>query len=345
VAEICRHAQLSNGVFYRYYRNKEQIFKQLLEEFLERFREDFNALAGRSISMRLKKFIEIVIGAGKKYRKMITVFREGQYRYPEFEKHLRNLYIDGLIQIYEREISESEYLYITSIIRFLSIRSIYNQLFIDFDEVQAMIEEGFFLVSVRKERKIFAPTPQPLVIRETDRTRDRLIRAGIELFGDKGFYNVDVYEIAKTAGFSVGTFYIHFTSKETFLREIVDLIGRQTRRFITNNLDISLNRLELELQGMYLFLLQFSKNQNYYEIVREAEFVINESVSEYYDRFERGYLKRLSDTKTYNPRMMANALMGISHYLGIETFFSPTIRDEKKIILELGKFLREGIKK
>jgi AcrR family transcriptional regulator len=239
---------------------------------------------------------------------------------------------------------------VTSGVRFVTIRSLYDQLRPPLlqprrqEAVQGMIEKGVFRLPLRDPGRIFVRDPRRLEERERDRTRDRLIEAGIELFGDKGFYNVNVYEIARAAGFSVGTFYLHFPAKESFLSEIVALIGRRTRRFITINLDPALNRLETELQGMQLFLAHFASNRNYYEIVREAEFVVNDAARLYYDRFEQGYLKGLRDTREFDPRTMANALLGLSHYLGIETFFSRTIRDPEAVILVLGRFLGEGLR-
>jgi len=349
VAEICRHAGLSNGVFYRYFRSKEEIFKELSERFLESFRQDLGAVDGPTVSVRLERFLSIVMGAAVKYRPSVTVFREGQYRFPEYEKKLRELYLDALARTYRREVSESEYLYATSGVRFVTIRTLYNQLPAQSREperraeLQDMIQKGVFRVPLGDAGRIFVRNPRQVEDSERDRTRDRLIETGIELFGEKGFYNVNVYEVARGAGFSVGTFYIHFPSKEAFLSEIVELIGRRTRRFITVNLDPSLNRLETELQGMQLFLTHFRRNRNYYEIVREAEFVVNETARRYYDSFERGYLKNLQDTRSVQLRTVANALVGLSHYLGIETFFSRTIRDPEAVILDLGRYLSEGI--
>ncbi len=66
---------------------------------------------------------------------------------------------------------------------------------------------------------------------------------------------------------------------------------------------------------------------------------------EYYDKFEQGYLKGLKDIKDYDQRTVANALIGISHYLGIEILFSKNITDQKKVIMDLGRYLLQGIKK
>jgi hypothetical protein len=108
-----------------------------------------------------------------------------------------------------------------------------------------------------------------------------------------------------------------------------------------------MNRLEQELQGMYLFLLYFQRNRQYYSIVREAEFVVDDEVNNYYNTFEAGYLKDLERIKfqgAKSKKVLANALLGISHYFGIEVLFSENIKDEKNVIQKFGPLMRDGIK-
>jgi hypothetical protein len=72
---------------------------------------------------------------------------------------------------------------------------------------------------------------------------------------------------------------------------------------------------------------------------------VNNKVKDYYDNFEKGYLKNLNDVKDYDHSVIANFLMGISHYLGIETLFSRSAEDKKSIIKELGTLLYSGMEK
>ncbi len=39
--EICRNTSLSNGIFYRYFKNKEEVFIELLDQFLFYFEQIF----------------------------------------------------------------------------------------------------------------------------------------------------------------------------------------------------------------------------------------------------------------------------------------------------------------
>jgi AcrR family transcriptional regulator len=347
VAEICRHARLSNGIFYRYYTEKEEIFRELLDRYLSIISEKLCDLPGRSVEARLSQFIAALVGQVVHNRGLVSVYREGQYRFPGYEKRLRDIYMDAISRVYGRPVTETEYLYAVSGVRFVAIRRLYNKAPIDQKLLQDAVMNGIFTAPLRSKERIFAVRPRALEAEEKT-SQSRLIDAGIKLFGKRGYYNINVYDVAREAGFSVGTFYVYFPTKEAFLAEIVRLIGRRTRHFISQNLDVGLNRLEQELQGLHLFLLYFGKNREYYSIVREAEFVVNDEVKEYYNGFERGYLKDLAQTRARDPqkkRIIANALLGLSHYFGIDYFFSKTIKDERSAILQLGELLCRGIKR
>jgi AcrR family transcriptional regulator len=53
IAEICREAEVSNGVFYRYYSNKGELVRDLLDEFLAQFEAELQAIDGDSPDQRL----------------------------------------------------------------------------------------------------------------------------------------------------------------------------------------------------------------------------------------------------------------------------------------------------
>ncbi|MBL9076184.1 MAG: TetR family transcriptional regulator C-terminal domain-containing protein [Planctomycetes bacterium] len=57
--------------------------------------------------------------------------------------------------------------------------------------------------------------PRDLLARDTD-TRDRLLAAGADLFGKKGFNGCGLSEVLAQAGVPKGSFYHYFASKEEF---------------------------------------------------------------------------------------------------------------------------------
>ncbi len=52
--------------------------------------------------------------------------------------------------------------------------------------------------------------------------RDNLLQAGRKEFYEKGFARASIPDIAKLADVGVGTFYLHFDSKETLFKEIIN---------------------------------------------------------------------------------------------------------------------------
>lgn len=344
VANICREAGVSNGVFYRYYPGKEAIFEDLLEDFLTSFGGDLQEVGGTSREERLSSFIATVSGAARRYAGQVTMFREGQYRRPLYERRLRELYIGTLEEILARQVDEAEYLYVLSGLRFISTRSLYHDLPIDASILLELIEEGVF-----PEGATLPLREPPLPERpgegeeKAPDSGEALLNAGLKLLGQKNFFDVQVTDIARAAGFSVGTFYKRFESKEAYLAEIVHRIGSKTRHYLTEHAPVQGNRLDREVHGMWNFLSYFRHHREYYDIVREAEFVVPEAVRDYYDAFERGYAGTLPSFPEGKRRLVANFLMGLSHYLGIEVLFSDRAENPKALIERLGVLLERGI--
>ena len=102
VAQICRTAGISNGAFYRYYDGKEAIFRDLLDEFLTRFAADLAAIHEPTPAERPRRFIEVVSGVVRRYAGQVAVFCEGQYRNPEYERRLREIYLQTLEYVFGR---------------------------------------------------------------------------------------------------------------------------------------------------------------------------------------------------------------------------------------------------
>lgn len=345
VVEICRKANLSNGVFYRYFKNKEEIFLKILNEIVVYYENGFSTIYGKNIDERMNKFLETVVKSGVgDYKKDIVIFREGQYRYHQYEEHLRNLYAKGISNVFLRETTPAEELYISGISRFVVIRYIFNNLKYNKEDLKKIIFKGIFDQEIKNFSQIFDTSELKYPeYPNGDSTKTKLIYSGIKLFGNQGFYKTDVHDIAKNAGYSAGTFYLYFESKESFLSEIVNIIGKITRRFLTINMKKELNRAENELRGIFLFLKYFEENSEFYEIVRESEFVLKDTSDKYYERFEKGYIENLEHIKLKDKKLIANSLMGISHYTGIDKIFLKRIDDVESFLIELSNYITNGV--
>src|SRR5919206_5214359 len=58
------------------------------------------------------------------------------------------------------------------------------------------------------------PTPGP--------KRDALLRAAIDVFAERGYFNAQVADVARAAGVAAGTVYLYFRSKDDLLVSIFD---------------------------------------------------------------------------------------------------------------------------
>ena len=68
VAEICRNAGLSNGLFYKYFKDKEAIFKEILDLVIAKISSAVAQVAGESALERLTSFIDIIYSFSQENR-------------------------------------------------------------------------------------------------------------------------------------------------------------------------------------------------------------------------------------------------------------------------------------
>ncbi|MBB6482534.1 TetR/AcrR family transcriptional regulator [Spirochaeta isovalerica] len=343
IAEICREANVSNGVYYRYFRNKEILLRSLNDSFLEYFEEMLSRLDGESVEERLHDFISIVLRVGRERKSEITIFREGQYRFYGYEDKLREIYIKSAEKVFGREISEAEYLYTLSGLRFCSTRALYNGMKVKPEYLVDFILKGI-LHSGKKTIPRLPDTFKSPFQPSAETGQAKLIQSGLSLFGEKGFYHTAVADIVRDSGLAVGTFYTHFESKEMFLNHLVLKLGENTRHYLSEQVAAVEDRLEQEISGLWYFLNYFHDHLEYYSIVREAEFVANEVVNQYYNAFEQGYMKNLTSVPEGEKRLHgANFLMGLAHYTGIEVLHRKRIQDIKPFLQRIMTLLDEGI--
>jgi AcrR family transcriptional regulator len=344
VAEICRDAGLSNGLFYRYFDSKEEIFKQILESVnkdIERNLSSINA-SGSNIHERLSEFTRLIYEFSQFNTARVKVFREGQYRFFEYERRLKAVYEKALSKVLGRPNTLSEYLFSLGGLRFASIRAALHGIPVKMDSLVSILEKGMFGEFEFDPDKVFSTSIRPLTIELIPDAREKILKESKALLGAKGYFETNIHDITSAAGFAVGTFYTYFPSKDSFYAELVKQVGKEVRQFISINIDPSLNRLERELRGIWLFIVYLSLDRNCYGIVREAESILPESAKEYYEAFVRGYKKNSEGSGPYDLDTTIEFLQGVAHYLGLEVVFDESPENAKSIITEIGEFYRKG---
>ena len=57
--------------------------------------------------------------------------------------------------------------------------------------------------------------------------RDAILRAAIDVFAERGYFNAQVADVARAAGVAAGTVYLYFKSKDDLLVSIFDRSMRE----------------------------------------------------------------------------------------------------------------------
>ncbi|HBB55995.1 MAG TPA: TetR family transcriptional regulator [Hyphomonadaceae bacterium] len=167
-----------------------------------------------------------------------------------------------------------------------------------------------------------SPDPTPKTARGR-MTRQKLLDAAENEFGERGFHAAAINRITENAGVAMGTFYVHFPSKEAIFRALVAHLGHQVRRSIAMRVAGAANRLEAERRGLQAYIEFTRTHRNIYRIVNEAEFIAPDAYRAHYESFVSGYVTGLREAERKGeiaigePEPRAWALIGASVFLGM----------------------------
>ncbi|MGG4265762.1 TetR/AcrR family transcriptional regulator [Peribacillus simplex] len=103
------------------------------------------------------------------------------------------------------------------------------------------MEKREVLASVKDERLV-------------EKRRTQMIKGAVTLFKEKGFYRTTTREIAKAAGFSIGTLYEYIRTKEDILYLVCDFIYDEVQEKLQKEIEQSDGTLEsLKLTIAYFY--------------------------------------------------------------------------------------------
>lgn len=84
-----------------------------------------------------------------------------------------------------------------------------------------MNEHSFMPLAASARRRPHPPRPE-----RADR-REALLRAAIDTFAGRGFFNAQVADVARAAGVAAGTVYLYFRSKDDLLISIFEMVMKE----------------------------------------------------------------------------------------------------------------------
>jgi len=80
---------------------------------------------------------------------------------------------------------------------------------------------------------------------QSESTKDKLFRAAVKIFSEKGFWKTKISDIVKEAGVAQGTFYLYFKSKNHCFREILLSLHNETINNLRNLLEKNSGAIEV----------------------------------------------------------------------------------------------------
>jgi AcrR family transcriptional regulator len=80
-----------------------------------------------------------------------------------------------------------------------------------------------------RRRQTAAGAPRRELRARGQRTRQRLLDAGVEVFAKRGYHSARVDDIVKVAKTSHGTFYLYFANKEDLFRALAEEVATEMR--------------------------------------------------------------------------------------------------------------------
>ena len=155
------------------------------------------------------------------------------------------------------------------------------------------------------------------------RTRNRLLEAAEEVFGEHGFERASIVDITRAASVAQGTFYVYFESKKEIFTELVESLGRALRLRLRDAVGIEGSQSEQTKAAFSAFLSYVAEHRHLYRIVRQAEFVDEALYRDYYRKLADGYIQRLEPElragrmARIDPETLAFSMMGIFDFLGM----------------------------
>ncbi|AZR72697.1 hypothetical protein BBF96_04400 [Anoxybacter fermentans] len=189
---------------------------------------------------------------------------------------------------------------------------------------------------------------------QSNKTRENILKAAMELFAEKGFHETSMAAIAKRAGLGKGTLYWHFSSKDELFKQLISEKGeglfRQLRellnqKFSPEKILKEFIRIKLifmienrELSQILLNNMQFTDQefklklfQRHKEMVQELQKIIQRGMDE-------GIFRRGSSRDT------AVAIIGMINSMNSILFFEDEDIDITEKVEFLYRMIMCGIK-
>ncbi len=172
----------------------------------------------------------------------------------------------------------------------------------------------------RAQRATIIPLP---TTPRGQRTRQKLLDAAEQVFGELGFHNAGIVEITQRADVALGTFYLYFPDKKAIFQDLVRTLNARLRGAIRERIGGLDDRLEQEVAGFETFFEFVRKHRDLYRVILQAETVDEDLFRWHYRTLADGYVRGLKRAQAagqirtdLDAEALAYSLMGMAEALG-----------------------------
>jgi len=341
ISKIAKNAGISVGAFYQYFKNKESLFRYIVNKIFEKINKAIKSGTKESI---VKQFINFA----EENPELISVLHEAEFIHTWVDEKFEEILFDLSKEFVK---NKQEFIYFWGPVRFSVIyHVIWKNEKIDFEDLIKFIKHGFGNKSHDFSPDVFDFRYQPVNI-DIDTTKMKLLIAAEELFGKNGYSKTKISDITNSISVAQGTFYLYFSTKKDILVELVERTNKNLRLSVKLAVQKFNNRLDAELAGFYAFLKFFSHHLNMYRIVRESEFIDKSIALGYYEKIKNSYITPLKEAMNkkeildYNAEELAVFLMGLGHFLGKELLMKDKVNEADiiRFLMKFSRYLKGGL--
>jgi len=376
ISEISRHCGVSQGTFYQYFKNKEQLLIELHDEIVDRFweRADGLDLEGADFESRLRRVVGLlydhtrenlyfhrILGEFELIDQVTIAYFASLARY--YRRFFRgeaalgnvrpldaNLIAYGLMGVvYFNLLDWGEGAETYDPARLLDLTA--TMLLRGIGGPAAWKRPADLSQSSRPDRAEEPALPEA-GLTQGQRTRQALFQAAERVFGRHGFNRANVSEITREAGVAQGTFYVHFRSKQDLMEGYVRYLSRELRRSLSRATKGHGDRRTQEQEGMVAFFRFLEAHRRIYRVVGQSETIGPGLGMWYYHRLSRGYVAGFGpglargEVQDLPAVFLARSLMGLNHMIGVKWLVwdsSPHAHIPRPLVGEAVSWVLEGL--
>ncbi|MFH0786806.1 MAG: TetR/AcrR family transcriptional regulator [Pseudomonadota bacterium] len=376
ISEITRRCRVSQGSFYQYFRNKEEVFLELNDLTISRFMKRVASLSEVELPLedRLRESLRIlyehtrenfafhrILGESELIDRVTNAYYESIAQF--YQNFFRRLTQDGTIRPLDPHMLAYGLIgmcYFHSLEWEPSEEKYPQEKLIEL--LLDLVQNGISGPAPWKKPSswdlLSLPDPIPIqndaehLMTKGEKTRKAIVRAAEKVFGQHGFNRANIAEITREAGVAQGTFYVHFKSKsdlmEGLIRELSHKIRRELQRFV---LKIS-DRRDVERVGTLAFLQFIRQHREIYHVIPEVEMVNPEASFWYYNRWSQGYIQGLKkgiqkgEIRNLPESFLARSLMGFVHIIGLKWIIwnpNPQTGLSSQLLKDIIEFILYGL--